>query len=881
MKQNLNFFIKYLIYLYTVKRIPNLMKIKNFFFIATFVLVCSSIGKAQTTETNTLEDNISSDSVSISTASDPGIEMDIPVITLDESELGGASMGDQNISSILGASRDPFFSIATFGWSFSRFKMRGYDGQYWETYMSGAPIDYIDNGFGAYSLWSGLNDVTRNRNNYVGIKSNPLTFGALGGTYTIDARASKQRKQLSVSTAFSNRTYTNRTMITYGSGITKKGWAFAASLSGRFAKEAYVAGTNYQSLSYFVSIEKIMKKHSIALTAFGTPTKNGKTTPVEQQFYDLAGTNYYNPNWGWQNGKRRNARENYRHQPVITLTHEWKPAENKNLLTALSYSFGENSTSGLDWYNAPDPRPQYYKNLPTYSNDLAQQVLIEEMYRDNPDLLQIQWNKLYDANRINVDPEFGKGRSVYAIKQDVKKIQRVNFNTVYNQTLSKGTELTAGINYQFMMTHNYARMKDLLGGDFWVDINRFAEFDFPNNAVEIQNDADNPNRKIKVGDKYEYNVDLYFNKADIWGQIVHKFKKIDVFVAAEYSNSTYWRKGNFRSGLFLDNSKGKSAVLSFHNYGVKGGLTYKINGKNYLFANGFVQTKAPLLENVFVSYRTRDFTIANPVNEKIYSVEGGYVLNAPKVKLKATGFYTQMNDGTDLIRYYDELVYNFVNVSIRNIDKNYYGGELGLEANIYKGFGMTAGVSVGKYTYSSRWNTTTYVDNTQEIILPDNTVYTKGFYIGGTPQQAYSLGLNYRSPKYWFITSTVNFVDRTFTEISPSRRTAQAVDLVEYHSELWNSIVSQERINPKGVWTLDIFGGYSWRLKNQFKKLKKDQYLVLNVGINNITNNKKAQITAFEQLRFDVDGKDLNLFKNRFAYAYGINYFISLAWRMY
>ncbi|HNK90761.1 MAG TPA: TonB-dependent receptor, partial [Chitinophagales bacterium] len=152
---------------------------------------------------------------------------------------------------------------------------------------------------------------------------------------------------------------------------------------------------------------------------------------------------------------------------------------------------------------------------------------------------------------------------------------------------------------------------------------------------------------------------------------------------------------------------------------------------------------------------------------------------------------------------------------------------------------------------------------------------------GGTPQQAYSLGLNYRSPKYWFITSTVNFVDRSFTEISPSRRTAQAVDLVDYKSDLWNSIVSQERINPKGVWTLDIFGGYSWRLKNQFKGLKKEQYLVLNVGINNITNNKKAQITAFEQLRFDVDGKDLNLFKNRYAYAYGINYFISLAWRMY
>lgn len=854
------------------------MNIKNLFFLMAFVLAFSFTGNAQSEGTVDTEEE---SKLTKTTVSDPGTNMDIPVITLDESELGGTSMGDQNVSSILGASRDPFFSIATFGWSFARFKMRGYDSQYWENYMNGAPIDYIDNGFGAYSLWSGLNDVTRNRTNYIGIKSNPLTFGALGGTYSIDTRASKQRKQLSVATAFSNRTYTNRMMITYGSGITKKGWAFAASLTGRLAKEGYVDGTNYQSLSYFLSIEKVMAKNSISLTAFGAPTKNGKTTPVEQQFYDLAGSHYYNPNWGWQDGKKRNAREGYRHQPVINLMHEWKPSDSKNLTTALSYSFGENSTSGLDWYNAPDPRPQYYKNLPTYSSDPVQQALIAEMYRNNPDLLQVQWDKLYESNRSHVDPEFGSGRSVYALKQDVKKIQRVNLNTVYNQTIKDNTELTAGLNYQFMMSKNYAQMKDLLGGDFWVDINRFAQFNFPKDAVENQNNADSPDRKIKVGDKYEYNVNLYYNKTGVWGQLVHHFNKLDVFVAAEYSNSTYWRKGNYRSGLFMNNSFGKSKTLSFHNYGVKGGLTYKINGKNYLFANGFVQTQAPMLENVFVSFRTRDYTIDKPQNEKIYSVEAGYVLNSPKVRLKATGFYTKINDGTDLLRYYDELVYNFVNVSIQNIDKTYYGGELGMEAYIYKGFGMTAGASIGKYTYSSRWNTTTYVDNTQEVILPNNTVYTKNYYIGGTPQQAYSLGLNYRSPKYWFITSTVNFVDRTFTEISPSRRTAQAVDLVDYKSDLWNSIVSQERINPKGVWTLDIFGGYSWRLKNQFKGLKKEQYLVLNVGINNITNNKKAQITAFEQLRFDVDGKDLNLFKNRYAYAYGINYFISLAWRMY
>lgn len=825
--------------------------------------------------------DIQNEEVLDSTKASDFSDLNIPIITLDESDLGGSDLGDQNISSILSASRDPFYSIATFGWSFARFKIRGYDSKYWETLMNGAPTDYIDNGFGSYSLWSGLNEVTRSRDNYIGIKTNPITFGELGGTYNIDSRASKIRKQISLSTAFSNRTYTNRAIFTYASGITQKGWAFATSITGRYAKEGYSAGTNYQSLSYFLSIEKILNKHSIALTAFGAPTKNGRTTPVEQQFYDLAGDNYYNPNWGWQNGKKRNAREGYRHQPVITLTHEWKPSENKNLLTALAYSFGENSVSGLDWYNAPDPRPQYYRNLPTFNKDPEVQAQLVEMYKNNPDLLQINWNKLYEVNRTNVDPTYGKGRSAYAVKEDVKKLQRINFNTVYNQTINGKFDITAGASYQFMKSSNYARMKDLLGGEFWIDANRFAEFDFPSNSVETQNDADNPNRVIKVGDKYEYNVDLYFNKPTIWGQINSRFDKVDVFLAAEFSNSTYWRVGNYRSGLFLNNSKGKSKVLSFNNYSVKAGLTYKINGKNYLFANGFVQTKAPLLEDVFVSFRTRDFTVANPVNEKIYSAEAGYVFNSPKVKLKATGYFTQMNDGTNLIRYFDEFVNNFGNVSITNIDRRYYGGELGMEAAIYRGLGITLGAAVGKYIYSSRWNTTTYIDNTQEVFQPNNIVYSKNYYIGGTPQQAYSLGLNYRSPKYWFANATVNFVDRTFTEIAPARRVVQAVDLVPYDSDLWHAIIDQERINKKGVWTLDLFGGYTWKLRSSFKNVKNDHNLIFTIGINNITNNKKAKITAFEQLRFDADEKNLSLFANRYAYAYGINYFISLAWRFY
>src|SRR6266700_2519481 len=52
----------------------------------------------------------------------------IPVITLDDNDLGDASA--QNISSLLTAGRDPFYNAATFNFSATRFRIRGYDADY-------------------------------------------------------------------------------------------------------------------------------------------------------------------------------------------------------------------------------------------------------------------------------------------------------------------------------------------------------------------------------------------------------------------------------------------------------------------------------------------------------------------------------------------------------------------------------------------------------------------------------------------------------------------------------------------------------------------------------------------------------------------------------
>ncbi len=816
-----------------------------------------------------------------------------PTVTIEDIESNDEGAADQGVSSVLTAGRDPFLSAATFSFSISRFKIRGYDNDFFETYMNGIPTEYIDNGFSSYNLWSSLNDVVRGRDNSEGMRPTPYSFGTIGGVYSIDSRASKQRKQLSVTVGTSNRTYDFRGGLTWGSGITKKGWSFSASFFGRYAKQGYVKGTYMQSLSYFASIEKIFAKQSLALTAFGVPIKQGKTSPVVQEAIDLTGDVYYNPNWGYQNGKIRSARVEYRHQPVMILTHDYKPNDRSNLITALGYSFGERTLSGFDRYNGLDPRPDYYRYLPSYYSDSSQEDLRNELiaaWQNDPSISQVDWEGIYEANdneaatTINdVDGVSGNNvtgkRAVYILRDDVQKHQRFNLNSVYNLSTKKKVEVTAGITYQFQKTNYFKRVKDLLGSDYYVDIDEFTESDSLSNPSAAQNDLNHPNRVVYEGDKYGYNYDAVIHKISAWGQAMMKFDHIDFYVAGELLNTMQWREGHYKNGLNPTNSEGQSTKYSYFNYAAKAGLTYKINGRNYIFTNGVYRTRAPYWDNIFISPRNTNSSI-DVGSEKIGSVELGYILNSPRVKLRATGYFTSFQDGSNSLIYYDDFYNSLGNYTLTNVDRIHYGGELGVEAYLYKGLSASLVAAVGKYYYTSRQTGTLTIDADPNF-YEQETIYSKNFYVANTPQQAYTLGLNYRSKKFWYISMNVNFFDRIFSEIAPTHRTIRATDAVPYQSDQWNAIVDQERLNPKGQWSLDLSGGYSWRLKSTFKKMKSgNMYLVLNTGISNVTNNKKFIVSGREQLRFDYENRNPEKFPSKYAYAYGINFFLNLTFRM-
>ena len=256
-------------------------------------------------------------------------------------------------------------------------------------------------------------------------------------------------------------------------------------------------------------------------------------------------------------------------------------------------------------------------------------------------------------------------------------------------------------------------------------------------------------------------------------------------------------------------------------------------------------------------------------------------MNAPKFKIRLGGYYTRFQDGMDVMSFYHDSYQNFVNYAISGIDKLHFGGEFGIEVKVTSTITVNAAAAVGRYYYDSKQNAVITVDNSASV-LGQQIIYAENFRLPSTPMEAYSFGATYRSPKFWFISLTGNYFDQSYLSFNPLRRTWDALKFSAPGSTAYNEIFNQTKFDAQ--FTVDFFGGYSWKLPKDFEVNKKPTFLVFNLGVNNILNNKDIVTGGFEQLRYDAqtsasDPVLTGKFPAKLYYAYGLNFFASMTLR--
>lgn len=788
----------------------------------------------------------------------------------------------QSLPSSLSASRDIFNSIASFKFSEMRFNVRGYDSQETDVSLNGIRFNDAMTGYTPWSLWSGLNDATRNQEITTGSHVGVAGVGGVGGMTNINTRPSQMRKGLRASVVNGNAMYRFRGMVTYASGLQDNGWAYAFSVSTRQGGNDYVDGVYYNAFGYFAAVEKQFNpQHRLALTLMGAPTQRGTQQAATQEVYDLVGNNYYNPNWGWQDGKRRNTRVRNNHEPIAMLNYTFDIDDRRQLNVASSLRFGKNGYSALTWYAGPDPRPDYYRNLPSFYQGTTTGAWLYEGWRSNTDNIRhVNWDNLYDINRNQgQDLTYGEGvRSINMIEERHTDQLDWNLAANFSHLFRNNSKIVGGANFRRNRTSYYSQVKDLLGGDYWIDVDKFAERDMgSDNEYMYQNDMDYFNehghaRAARVGDKYGYNYQGNLVNANAWAHYNFAIENLAVTLGGELGHSTMWRHGLWKKGLFPENSQGDSEKLNYLTYKAKANFLYKLSANHSFEANVVYAQDAPAFQYAFVSPRTRNSVTPGITTEKMFGVDASYNLRLGDIKARITGYYTTFKDQSKVISYYDDVEATFSNLAMSGINKKHFGLEAAASVPLYQGLSLNGAVSWGQYTYDSNPNFIQMQDNSGEIIN-EGQVYWKNFRVESTPQLAANLGLSYRSRKNVYLSLDGNFYDNMYLSMNPLYRTDAVITPSMTNEEIL-AIRSQEKFD--NAFTLNASVGKSWYINRAYT-------LGFSLDVRNLLNNQNIKTGGYEQIRLlknnDESIQKYEAFDAKYFYMFGTTYYLNVYFR--
>lgn len=790
----------------------------------------------------------------------------------DEEEGGG-----NYVPGLLHSSQDVYTNNTSYTFGIAYFRNRGLDNRYRSVCLNGFSANSLVTGRASYSQWGGLNHIFRYPEALTNLAAPTFIFGDADGGVNYNLRASNFRKQIRASYSLTNRTYSNRFILTGATGVTKKGWSVVGSLSARFGNAlSYVEGTTYNSFGGFLAVEKKLNSENwLNLSAFASHTSRGMQSNSVQEAYDLLNDHYYNANWGWYNGKQRNARVRTVCEPVILLTHTYVPKSNKlNLTTTVATTFGRNNTTSLNWYDAPDPRPDYYRYLPSYqisngdTNGFYNDILNYWTSNDQS-YTQVNWDKLYEVNQLAALQ--GK-RAQYMVENRIYDHIQVGGSSNLAADLTEHIKLTAGIDIRGMKQKNYKTIDDLLGGLYWLDVDKFSEGDFPDDYNIQYNDLNHMNDTLYEGDVFGYSYDYHIYTQRAWAAALFTYNHLEFHLGGQIGGTEFWRTGQMRNGRFQDESYGNSEKRAFLEGAGKLGITYKINGRNYLVLNGLAESNAPSVLNAFVAPRIRNKYVENLQNEKVYAADLSYILKYPAIKMRLTAYFTQIMDATRLISFYHDDFASMVNYSISGIDQRHLGVELGLEVKLGSMFSLILAGNYGDYRYSDRADVTMNAENGTDIEGDvERTVYWKNFHVSGTPQAAGTIGLKFNH-NYWWVNINANYFDKIYCDLNPERRTTGATGPLYYSDpDLYHRIADQTRM--KGQFTLDASVSKSWRIKHKYN-------IGFNLSVTNLLNNKNLVTTAWEQYRFDYTNYNVDKFGNKYYYAFGTTFYLGINFQM-
>lgn len=762
----------------------------------------------------------------------------------------------------LRAYSDLFSQATNFSLAFARFSPRAFRSA--ELRLNGVELNDPQTNTAPWSALGSLLSIAQNRSESFGIPFSLSLEGisTLGGGERATIEPLDERVGGRAVAAVSNRTYTYRLQGAY-TLHTKNGWGVMVDASRRWGRSLSTSGAWTDTWGAFVAAQKrFATGHSIQVTFMVAPSARATAAPATDEAFALSGTNLYNPSWGVWSGRERSSRVRENLEPMAIVNHTWRIDERHTLKNALFVRTGLARQGSLTWQNAPNPKPDYWAAMPSAQPTAELAKSVARAWREEINVRQIDYSLLSKVNMQN------SPRAKYILQDKVREMSQVTL-----QSSIFGPQFSAGVSATVASSLNYKELSDLLGAQYWTDVDNFVEMDDDTKEL-TQNNLRQPDRQIRRGDRFGYNYTMNTFAATLWGAYRYSQGRWSVQVGASAKPKVdqrvgHYEKENFQSGR----SFGASEPIFTFDLTTKAIATYAIGSRFSLDAAVGYQLSNKESQQLFISPTTRNALQSNISPYSILSAEVSAAYRWPTIRASASLFYTLTLDDWRTENLYNDLLHAYVHYSMRGINTVGYGLHGAAEFTLPANLALGVALALESNTYSTNPTAIAYRETTGEAMGESQTVLYKDLPTSLVPQAAGVISLSYR-PFGWVVSLSAVGVAGSTALLSPIRRTYDALRMAASSAEM-ERMQSAERL-PSSL-TLDLFAGRTWYFATTA------QSLGIYCGVNNLLNNQNIKSVGYESARLRNIGSSYKPsvvpHDTKYYHALGINFFVNLTYR--
>ena len=565
-------------------------------------------------------------------------------VTKEEMEI---RLGSQDIPMSLNMTPSVYATGQGGGAGDARINVRGFNQRNVAVMINGVPQNDMENGWVYWSNWDGVGDATSSIQMQRGLSAVNLATPSIGGTMNIITdptaleKGGKYKQEIGAAGFL-------KTTINYNTGLMMGDKLALSTTLVKKTGDGLIDGTWTDAYAYYVGGSyAVSNDQRFELYAIGAPQRHGQNLykqNIATYSQELAGSiegyddssyvagnkfeheagRYFNQNWAPVNesytgqqywymygarttdrkiGNLLNERENFFHKPLVNLNHFYDVNDQVRISSILYWSGG--SGGGTGTYGSVSRQPAVEGNA---------------WYASSP--WTWDWNAEIEQNSANVDSAWSdtENRSTGILRNSINRQNTYGLISKLNYDVNDDLEVQVGIDWRTAGIEHAREVRDLLGGDYYVD---YAD----DNAAD--------GKKVGLGDIIAYHNNTTVDWFGAFLQGKYDIAKFNLYGMGGISTIAYSYDDHFQ----VDFEKVEAPAIT--TFQVKGGGVYNLDDRLSAFANlGYVQ-KPPILDNV-IDY---DGNVAtNPDNEKFTSAEVGGSYRSGNVAIKGSYYNTQWKD---------------------------------------------------------------------------------------------------------------------------------------------------------------------------------------------------------------------------------------------